>query len=136
MVAIPPVALILTWNVAGRVRAAPRQVEAVLAGPWDVVALQEITPTTRATWVEALTGAGYGVATSAWTERPEGLRRLAVLLAARGEVRPLPSLDGLPWPERHLAVRTVIEDAETEVHTLHAPLSQKAERVKVRTLET
>jgi endonuclease/exonuclease/phosphatase family metal-dependent hydrolase len=38
----------------------------------------------------------------------------------------------LPWPERHLAA---IVGGELEVHNLHAPLSQKADRVKVRTLE-
>jgi len=37
----------------------------------------------------------------------------------------------MPWPERHLAVVT----DGVEVRTLHAPLSSKEERVKVRTLE-
>ena len=44
-------------------------------------------------------------------------------------------MPGLPWPERHLAVRTAIDAVEAEVHTLHAPLSGKPDQVKVRTLE-
>jgi len=128
-------ALLLSWNVAGRVRLAPSQAEAVLAGKWDVVCLQEITPTTRETWVAALQGAGYAVATSQWPVAPEGSRRLAVLIASRAGVQPLPPLADAPWTERHLAVRTLLDGAEVELHTLHAPLSQKADRVKVRTLE-
>jgi exonuclease III len=129
------VAVLLTWNVAGRVRGASQQVSAVLAGDWDVVCLQEITPTTAGAWRAALEGAGLHVATSAWPVAAEGSRRLAVLIAARAPVAPLPPLADAPWPERHLAVRTVIDGVEAEIHTLHAPLSQKAEGVKVRTLE-
>jgi exodeoxyribonuclease III len=47
------------------------------------------------------------------------------------------TLDGpdVPWSERHLAVRTTLDAREVEVHTVHAPLSSKEDRVKVRTLE-
>src|SRR3712207_7261824 len=38
-----PVAVLLTWNVAGRVRGASQQVSAVCAADWDAVCLQEIT---------------------------------------------------------------------------------------------
>ncbi len=135
MVAVRGMALVLTWNVAGRVRGAGHQVQAVRAGAWDVVCLQEITPTSIGTWREALTAAGFRVAASPWTAPPEGSRRLAVLIASRTPLRPLEPLAGAPWPERHLAVRTEIDGREVEIHTLHAPLSQKPDRVKVRTLE-
>jgi endonuclease/exonuclease/phosphatase family metal-dependent hydrolase len=59
------------------------------------------------------------------------LRRLGVLLAAREPLQPLPGVPELPWPERHAAAMTALG----EVHVLHAPISSKAERVKVRTLE-
>jgi exonuclease III len=49
---------------------------------------------------------------------------------AREPVRRVAGPD-LPWPERHLAVRT----CGLEVHTLHAPLSSKEGRAKVHTLE-
>jgi endonuclease/exonuclease/phosphatase family metal-dependent hydrolase len=98
------------------------------------VCLQEVTPTTRPRWEEALAARGLHVAVSDWAAEPRGSRRLAVLIASCAPVTPLPALD-LPWPERHLAARTRIAGAEVEVHTLHAPLSSKADLVKVRTLE-
>lgn len=98
----------------------------LLALEADVVCLQEVTPTTRARWRDALGGAGY-----AWASPAEHPRRLEVMIAARDGVEPLPSPPGLPWPERHLAVRT----AGIEVHTLHAPTSAREDLVKVRTLE-
>ena len=128
-------AVLLSWNVAGRVRGASDQVAAVRAHDWDLVCLQEITPTSAGTWRAALEDAGLHVAISSYPVEPRGSRRLAVLIAARRPVEPLPALPDAPWPERHLAVGTRIDGTDVELHTLHAPLSQKAERVKVRTLE-
>jgi exonuclease III len=123
--------LVLTWNVAGRVGANQERQIAALAEPeLDVLCLQEVTPRTKARWIEALEDRGLHVAVSAWPVDPRGSRRFAVLVASREPVEPVPGPD-LPWSERHLAVRT----AGIEVHTLHAPLSSKEELVKVRTLE-
>jgi endonuclease/exonuclease/phosphatase family metal-dependent hydrolase len=127
--------VVLTWNVAGRVRdILRRQIEALAAHRFDVVCLQEITPSTRAEWVTALAAAGFHVTVSEWVAPPAGSRRLAVLIASRSPLEVVP-VAGLPWPERHLAVRTRLAGAAVEVHTVHAPLSQKADRVKVKTLE-
>lgn len=124
---------ILSWNVAGRVGAMrERQAERVLARDADVVCLQEVTPTTSGGWNADLTAHGYEVAIAKWPVRPVGSRRLAVLVAARAGISAAGSLDTVPWPERHLAVMTA---DGLEVHTLHAPLSSKSARVKVRTLE-
>jgi endonuclease/exonuclease/phosphatase family metal-dependent hydrolase len=128
------VARVLTWNVAGRVKGVAAQIEAVVGAGADIVCLQEVTPTTVEAWTAALEGAGLSVAASPWTVDPVGSRRLAVLVASRSPVAAVP-VAGLPWPERHLGVRTQVDGAEVEVHTLHAPLSGKPDRVKVRTLE-
>ena len=125
---------LLTWNVAGRVTGIQPQIDTVTAAEWDVVCLQEVTPTTRERWVDALTAAGMHVAVSAYPVDPRGSRRLAVLIASRMPIEPV-HVDGLPWAERHLAVRTAFDGIETEIHTLHAPLSGKPGQVKVRTLE-
>src|SRR2546430_1581302 len=61
--------------------------------------------------------------------RPD--RRLGVLVAAREPLEEAPS-PALPWPERHLAA---VVGGAFELHDLHAPISSKAEQVKVRTLE-
>ena len=127
-------AVVLTWNVAGRVRGQEAQVSVLAEAPFDVLCLQEVTPTTRARWEAALGELGLHVAVSEWPVAPAGTRRFAVLVASRRPVAPLPGPD-LPWPERHLAARTVMDDVEVVVHTLHAPLSSKEDLAKVRTLE-
>ena len=126
---------VLTWNVAGRVKEVARQIDVVVADPWDVVCLQEITPTTRDRWAAALEERDMHVAVSAWPVEPVGSRRLAVLIASREPIAAELPVPGIPWPERHLGVRTAIDGVEAEVHTLHAPLSGKPDQVKVRTLE-
>src|SRR3954452_13684281 len=127
-------ARVLTWNLAGRVKAIEPQVVAVTDQEWDVVCLQELTASTIERWSDALSDAGLHVAISTLEPGASGSRRLAVAIASR---QPLAVVDGpgLPWPERHLAVRTTVDGIDTEVHTLHAPLSGKPDQVKVRTLE-
>ena len=120
--------------MAGRVTRLAEQVDAVLARGADVVCLQEVTPRTSQQWSEALAGAGYAVELSGWPVEPRGLRRLSVMTAARLGLRRLPG-PPLPWPERHLACAVPIDGSDVEVRNVHAPLSQKAEQVKVRTLE-
>jgi endonuclease/exonuclease/phosphatase family metal-dependent hydrolase len=128
-------AILLSWNVAGRVGAnQERQIQALAERAFDVLCLQEVTPRTRERWVEALEGRGLQVAVSDWPAAPSGTRRFAVLVASRRPVRPAAPPE-LPWAERHLAARTELGSREVEVHTLHAPLSSKEELVKVRTLE-
>ena len=61
---------LLTWNVYGRVRLRPEQAAAVLAAAADVIALQEVTPTTVAAWTQDLRAAGYEVLTTADGPRP------------------------------------------------------------------
>jgi exonuclease III len=128
------VARVLTWNLAGRVKGMDPQIAVVTSESWDVVCLQELTPTTINRWTEALSANSYNVAVSTLEPGAQGSRRLAVAIASRA---PLAVVDvpGLPWPERHLAVRTSFDGIDTEIHTLHAPLSGKPDQVKVRTLE-
>jgi exonuclease III len=124
--------VLLTWNVAGRVGAnQERQIAALAERAFDVLCLQEITPRTRARWIEALEAQGLNIAVSEWPVEPRGSRRFAVLIASRAPMRPVAAPRDLPWPERHLATRT----GKIEVHTLHAPLSSKEELAKVRTME-
>jgi exonuclease III len=128
---------VLSWNVAGRVRAVADQARALAARRVDVLALQEVRASALTAWQLELEQLGYRHRT--FTMPADGLprppdRRLGVLIAGRQPLEVCTPLD-LPWPERHLAVRTVVDDSLLEVHTLHAPLSDKPERIKVRTLE-
>jgi exonuclease III len=128
---------VLTWNVAGRVRSVAEQARVLATRPADVLALQEVRASAVAAWLPELDVLGYGhraftLAADGPPRPPE--RRLGVLIAGRQPLEVCSPLE-LPWPERHLAVRTCVDDVLLEVHTLHAPLSNKPDRIKVRTLE-
>jgi endonuclease/exonuclease/phosphatase family metal-dependent hydrolase len=128
------VAVVLSWNVAGRVRSVPEQAAALAGRPADVVVLQEVRASAHAAWSEGLAALGLvHQHYSAPPHRGSAERRLGVLLAARTALAPLPGVDGLPWPERYAAAG--VPALGLEVHGLHAPISAKAERVKVVTLE-
>jgi exonuclease III len=131
-------AVVLSWNVAGRVRGVPEQARALAQRPADIVALQEVRATALAAWRAELHALGFEhlVATLADLAPRAPERRLGVLVASREPLAPLPPLGDLPWPERHLAVRATLDGEPVELHDLHAPMSSKAEQVKVRTLET
>lgn len=131
-------ATVLTWNVAGRVRSVAEQADALAQRVCDVVALQEVRSSALDAWAAELARMGYShVAATLPADgapRPPE-RRLGVLIASRRPLEPCPALD-VPWPERHLAARTELDDVTVEIHNLHAPLSSRAEDVKVRTFET
>ena len=128
---------ILHWNLAGRVRGAPEQAAALAqeAAGLDVVALQEVRASALEMWHSALERFGFTHRRASFEEAeiPQpapAVRRLGVLIGSRTPLRPAARPD-IPWPERYLAVEV---DGLT-LHVLHAPISQKADRVKVRTLE-
>ncbi len=129
---------VLTWNVAGRLRRLDEQVDRVLAHAAGVICLQEVIPTALPRWTARLQAAGYAVAASAVAPDAPRVHRLGVLVASRHPITfagpPLP----VPWPERLLAVDSEPPGwpSAVRVVTLHAPLSQRADQVKVRTLET
>jgi endonuclease/exonuclease/phosphatase family metal-dependent hydrolase len=130
-------ATVLTWNVAGRVAGVAEQARVIDSRPVDVLALQEVRASAVAAWEAELEALGYSH--RAFTLPADGPsrppdRRLGVLIASRQPIETCPPLD-VPWPERYLAVRTLLDGAHVEVHSLHAPLSNKPDRIKVRTLE-
>lgn len=130
-------ATVLAWNVAGRVRTVPEQARVLATHPAAVLALQEVRASALPAWRAALGEVGFDHLAATLSidgpARPPD-RRLGVLVASRSPIALAPALD-LPWPERHIAVRTAVDGAEAEVHNLHVPLSSKPDQVKVRTLE-
>jgi exonuclease III len=110
--------VVVSWNVAGRVRRVAEQAAALGELGADVVALQEIRAGALAAWRSELEARGYEhvLASEAPGTSPE--RRLGVLIAARVPLERAPSPAGLPWPERHLAA---VVDGAYELHDLHAP---------------
>ena len=122
--------------MAGRVARQAEQAGWVASREWDLVCLQEILPTTLGAWRRALRDQGMRDVRSSldeWIpgEPPPDGRRLGVLTAARAPLEVIASAYP-PWPERLLTTRVRCE-RPFELHNLHSPISQKPDRVKLRT---
>jgi exonuclease III len=123
--------LLLSWNVAGRVKRLPEQAQRLLEVGADVVCLQEITRGTLPQWRSLLHEAGYLGVEHGELAVAERKRPLAVLTAARTPLHAV-QVDGVPWPERVLAVH---QSDGTEIVNMHSPISPKPDLAKVRTHE-
>jgi exonuclease III len=122
--------LLVSWNVAGRVKRLEEQVERLLAVQADTVCLQEMTRSTLPRWQQALSDAGYSGVQHGDLDAGRS-RPLAVLTACRSPIQPVEVQD-VPWPERVLAVRA---PDGTELVNVHSPISSKPQLAKVRTHE-
>ena len=121
---------LVSWNVAARRTRLAEQAERVLALGPDLLCLQEVTPVTAGPWSALLADAGFEVALAPLPATREGSRPLAVLTAARGPLEPV-RVEGVPWPERVLAVTA----GPLEVVNVHSPISPKPGLAKVLTHE-
>jgi exonuclease III len=122
---------LVSWNVAGRVKLLPQQAERLLAIEADVVCLQEVTRSTLPVWRGLLQDAGFAGIAAGDLPASGRTRPLAVLTASRASLHPV-LVDGVPWPERVLAVH--MSDG-TELVNVHSPISPKPDMAKVRTHE-
>jgi exodeoxyribonuclease III len=125
--------LLLSWNVAGRVRRLPEQAERIAALAPDVVCLQEVMLSTREEWRRRLDDAG-------WTEialgdaapaLAAGRTRPRMALTAAREPFEIVDVPDLPWPERVLAA--CIDGIE--IVNVHSPVSPSPGLAKVLTHE-
>jgi exonuclease III len=123
---------LLVWNVAGRTALQPNQAGAVERQEPDLVALQEVRPSTLPCWREALAAEGLGQCLDSGAFR-DG-RRLFNLTASRWELNPLPLL-GAPQPERVLSAVSESPVGQIEIHNAHVPPASGGGGVKVETCE-
>jgi hypothetical protein len=112
--------LLVSWNLAGRVKRLEEQAERLLSLRADAICLQEITRSTLPRWRALLNDAGYlGIEHG---DLDSGRSRsLAVLIACREPIEPV-TVDAVPWPERVLAVRMA---TGPELVNVHSPISPK-----------
>lgn len=124
---------VVTWNVAGRVRRHPEQAAVLAAVGADVVALQEVTPSTLPLWRAALSDMGMTSCETALDDviPGSGRRPLGVLTAARRPLERLVPPPAVPWPERVLSCVT----EGVEIVNLHSPIAPAPDLAKVRTHE-
>ncbi len=125
-------AKLLSWNVAGRTKLLEEQVAAVARQEADLVALQEIRPSTSSRWREGLAAAGlrFAIDSSAFL----GARRLFNLTACRWELIELPGV-GAPQPERVLSGVAASPLGQIELHNAHIPPAPSNGLIKVETCE-
>ncbi|HEV7585606.1 MAG TPA: endonuclease/exonuclease/phosphatase family protein [Solirubrobacteraceae bacterium] len=121
--------LVVSWNLAGRVKRLGEQAERLAELDADVICLQELTGSTLPRWRQLLADAGYAVEHPDAPSSSERARPLFVLSACRQPARQVPVAD-VPWPERVLALE--LGDG-CEVVNVHSPISPKPELAKVRT---
>lgn len=126
--------LLVSWNVAGRVKRLPEQAARIAEVRPDLVCLQEVTARTSPYWDHALATIGLEHIARPPLQLPRAghRRQLAVTIAAREPLRDAGPVTGVPWPERVLSAHL---PNGLEVVNAHSPISPSPELAKVRTHE-
>ena len=122
--------LLVSWNVAARVKLFEAQAARLLAVDADIICLQETTPRTLPWWRDRLVEAGYHICHAAPAD--DTTRRPLMVLTASREPLSVVDVAGLPWPERVLATR---HEHGPELVNVHSPISPKPGLAKVLTHE-
>ena len=131
---------LLTWNLAGRVRKLPLQVETILRHNPDLLCLQEVTKRTNGLLKDALQDHFEYVASSFTPEvsdhDPKGPRKYGQLIASKFPIIDQPTnLFDVPWRERVTTVVALVNGHELEIHTTHIPPGSSNGFIKVEMLE-
>jgi exonuclease III len=125
--------VLVSWNVAGKVRRLPEQAARIARMRPDAVCLQEVTSGSVALWEHALRTIGLEhVSQPGPVANERRGRRLSVMTATREPVASVGGVDGVPWSERALVVRL---ESGLELVNVHSPISQTPGLVKVETHE-
>lgn len=132
---------VVSWNVAQRrFERQERQAEALTHRNPDLVALQEVTPSTVEPWRESL--AKIGLNNSVHKLAPVGTartgpRRYGEMIASRWGLRALSVGNlGKGWAERLLSAAADTPWGQIEIHTAYIPHGQRSnDLAKVYTLE-
>lgn len=132
---------LITWNVAGRVRMLPRQVECLAKLQPDIITLQEVTKTTLPLLKKMLPSIGLNhmVSSLDFVTDPKvikGPRRYGLLIASiwgisHAEI----GGDLIKWPERFLSGTVNTPQLPIRVHTTHIPRGSSNGWVKIEMLE-
>jgi exonuclease III len=123
---------LLSWNVAGRTKLLGDQLAAVARREADLVCLQEVRPSTKERWRDALAADGLGHCLDS-SEFRNG-RRLFNLTASRWPLAELPAV-GAPQPERVLSCVVDAPAGPIDLYNAHVPPAQSGSLVKIETCE-
>jgi exodeoxyribonuclease III len=132
---------LLSWNLAGRLRRIPPQVEMLASRTPDLVVLQEVTQPGLSLLRTLLAKGGLVHQADSFELAPyaailTGPRRYGLLIASRFPIHPweLGCFD-VPWPERILSVNLETSWGLLELHTTHILPGVTNGWIKIQMLE-
>jgi endonuclease/exonuclease/phosphatase family metal-dependent hydrolase len=123
------VSKLISWNIAGRVKARSAQLEWIASEQADIHALQEVAGASDLR--HRLFDLGFKCFAS--TEPMDGRKKL-VAIASREPFRVIPAF-AVPHPERAISCRISLRSKEVELHCVHVPPGSIYGRVKIEFLE-
>lgn len=120
---------LISWNIAGRVKARSAQLDWIASERADILALQEVA---RASDLRhGLFDLGFEYFVS--TEQTEGRNKL-VAIASREPSRQISAL-AVPFPERAISCQITLKGEEVELHCVSVPPGSQYGPIKVEFLE-
>jgi exodeoxyribonuclease III len=125
---------LISWNVAGKVRAIADQLEALGQRQPDIVALQEVRMRGVPAFRAGLATIGLDHAVENVQLAARHRRRYGLLLASRWPLTELPAT-AVPQPERVLSAMVHSPWGSIELHTAHIPPGAAYGWIRIATLE-
>lgn len=127
---------LISWNVAVRIKALPRQAWYLASRSPDLVALQEVTPNSAILWRQALQNIGLPNICARTGIAGEPLsRQRGVLIASRFPLEPARSREiRAPWPEKALSVEVAAPAADFDLHSVYAPPGVSDRQAKINAI--
>jgi exonuclease III len=132
---------LITWNVAGRIKKFPNQIEMIKKNHPDIITLQEITKNNLPLFLEQLPLIGFKYITNSFQFFKEkadlkGPRRYGLLIASKWPLVNSHIGDhNIIWPERFLTATVNTPNKDIMIHTTHIPPGSSNGWKKVEMLE-
>ena len=131
---------LLSWNTAKRLKRTPQQYDLINKINPDVVALQEILPSTELEFKKLLKNkfphivSSFELATDLTILKNK--RMFGQLIASKYPFTPLdPKNFKIPWPERVLSVLLDVDEKKLQLHTTHIPPGSSNGWIKIDTIK-
>lgn len=130
---------LLSWNTAKRLKRAAAQVDFIQKFDADIIALQEVIPSTEERYRILLRG-DYTHITSSFelVTEPHLLtkkRMFGQLLASKFPLRVMDPVEmPIPWTERVLSCEITLNDKNIKLHTAHVPPGSSNGWIKIDTI--
>lgn len=131
-----PAVRLITWNLAGRMAAAPRQVAALARRRPDLVACQEVRRSSLDALVEGFLTEGFTCVDTVPPRRRTGPRAMGLLVASRHPLRRIDLASArAPWEERLLGVEVAAPRGRFRLLNVGVPPGCTNDWTKIQTIE-